>query len=163
MSKDEERMSFLRALKANEDDHATRLVFADWLDDHDQPEEADRMRRWRASRDWLTDWVRSINYGKWEYDEGSGDYLLDADGSRVPAKKDNLGDPHTLADAIEAGHAAVRGDSYCWGSDAGQDFFFDGQDDGRVAEWWHHWSTVTGAKVPDLERLIETPPFRCAC
>lgn len=165
-----EREAFLTALAENEDDETTRLVFADFLDEHDEPEEADRMRKWRASKQWMTDWVRSINYGKWEYDD-DGEYVLDVDGSRVPAKTDNLGDPHTLKDAIEAGHAAVQGKFYSWRTDAGSDYFhgYDMEEgdyikvDGvrQAAEWFRHWSILTGVEVPGS--VIESPPFCCAC
>jgi uncharacterized protein (TIGR02996 family) len=161
-----EQAAFLEAIKKNEDDTATRLVYADWLDEHDEPEEADRMRRWQASKQWLLAWARSVNYGKWECDE-DGNYLKDESGSRVPAKKDNLGDPHAYEDVIEAGHAVCRGEVYCWGSDAAQDYFFtkdyrsgDGE---KVREWLSHWSTVTGIVVPNLDRHAKRPPFRCAC
>jgi uncharacterized protein (TIGR02996 family) len=45
--------AFLRALAQDEDDDATRLVYADWLDEHGDHEEADRQRRWPAARQWL--------------------------------------------------------------------------------------------------------------
>jgi len=32
-----DRLAFLRAIRANPDDDTTRLVFADWLDEHDDP------------------------------------------------------------------------------------------------------------------------------
>lgn len=162
-----DREAFLKALAANEDDNEIRMIYADFLEENDEPEEADRMRRWQASKTWMTNWVRSINYGKWEYDEETGDYLEDEKGNRVPAKKDNLGDPHTLQDAIEAGHDAVKGNVYCWATDAGQDFFFEGDyskgESDHVREWFSHWSTLTGVKVSHLESIVEAPPFRCAC
>lgn len=45
--------AFVKALEANEDDVTTRMVYADWLDEHDQPEEADMMRKWPAAKAWL--------------------------------------------------------------------------------------------------------------
>ena len=44
---------FLQALAKDEDDADTRLVYADWLDEHGQHEEADRQRKWPAAKEWL--------------------------------------------------------------------------------------------------------------
>ncbi len=54
-----EQEAFVAQLRDNPEDHATRLVYADWLDDHDQPEEADRMRKWRSAREWLARFASS--------------------------------------------------------------------------------------------------------
>jgi uncharacterized protein (TIGR02996 family) len=48
-----EREAFLRALAENENDTTARLVYADWLDEHGEYEEADLQRRWVAAREWL--------------------------------------------------------------------------------------------------------------
>jgi uncharacterized protein (TIGR02996 family) len=47
------RDNFLKALEENEGDINLRLVYADWLDDQGEHEEADRQRKWAAARDWL--------------------------------------------------------------------------------------------------------------
>ena len=39
-----DREAFLRAIRANPDDDTTRLVFADWLDEHGEPERAEFIR-----------------------------------------------------------------------------------------------------------------------
>lgn len=41
--------SFERPLKADPNDRLTRAAYADWLDEHDRPEEADWQRRWPLS------------------------------------------------------------------------------------------------------------------
>ena len=48
-----EQDAFLTALEANEDDTPTRLVYADWLDNRGEHEEADRQRKWPAAKAWL--------------------------------------------------------------------------------------------------------------
>jgi uncharacterized protein (TIGR02996 family) len=48
-----ERQAFLAALQNDEDDVVTRLVYADWLDESGEHEEADRMRKWPAAKEWL--------------------------------------------------------------------------------------------------------------
>lgn len=40
----DERDAFLRMIAANPDDDTPRLVFADWLDEHDEPERAEFIR-----------------------------------------------------------------------------------------------------------------------
>lgn len=44
---------FLEALAKNPDDTPLRLVFADWLDEQGEHEEADRHRKWPAAKDWF--------------------------------------------------------------------------------------------------------------
>jgi uncharacterized protein (TIGR02996 family) len=39
-----EEAAFLMALKASPADDTARLVYADWLDDHDQPQKAEYLR-----------------------------------------------------------------------------------------------------------------------
>lgn len=45
-----EKAAFLAAIKENPRDLVTRKVFADWLDEHDEPEEADLQRRWTLEK-----------------------------------------------------------------------------------------------------------------
>jgi uncharacterized protein (TIGR02996 family) len=56
-----DREAFLAALAANEDDVTTRMVYADWLDEHDEPEEADRMRKWPAAKAWLINYAAGVS------------------------------------------------------------------------------------------------------
>lgn len=44
---------FKQRLYAQPDDQNTRLIYADWLDDNGQHEEAQRQRQWQASKQWL--------------------------------------------------------------------------------------------------------------
>lgn len=53
--------AFLKLLAENEDDTTTRLVFADWLDEHGEHEEADRQRKWPAAKEWLVRFCRDNN------------------------------------------------------------------------------------------------------
>src|SRR5438270_247154 len=61
VAKDKERQAFLKALKKNEDDVTTRMVYADWLDDRGEHEEADRQRKWPAAKEWLVRFARQFN------------------------------------------------------------------------------------------------------
>jgi hypothetical protein len=42
----------------NEEDTPTRLVYADWLDERGEHEEADRQRKWPAAKEWLVRFCR---------------------------------------------------------------------------------------------------------
>jgi uncharacterized protein (TIGR02996 family) len=48
-----DRDAFIAALEKNEDDTSLRMVFADWLDERGEHEEADRHRKWPAAKEWL--------------------------------------------------------------------------------------------------------------
>ena len=56
-----ERKKFLKALAKNEDETTTRMVYADWLDDQGEHEEADRQRKWPAAKAWLVQFCRDHN------------------------------------------------------------------------------------------------------
>ena len=57
-----ERESILKRLVEHEDDTATRLVYADLLDDQGEHEEADRQRKWPAAKQWLVRFSKSFSY-----------------------------------------------------------------------------------------------------
>jgi hypothetical protein len=71
------------------------------------------------------------------------------------------GDPPMYAyeDIVQAGHVAVADGGYCWGTDAGADFFRAGDENRR--EFFRNWSLVTGVAVP--EETQEGITFHCAC
>lgn len=50
MSKESERQAFIDQLKENIYDTTTRKVFADWLEDNDEPELADLHRTWTKDK-----------------------------------------------------------------------------------------------------------------
>jgi len=77
------REAFLRALEADEDDVTTRLVYADWLEERGQTEEAERQRAWPAAKEWLVKFyketwdkykARLIEYGM-DPNENEGEWL----------------------------------------------------------------------------------------
>ena len=64
-----EQMAFEAAIRKNWDDDELRLVFSDWLVDHDQPEEAERMRRWPEVREQSKKWLEDFAHAWRERDE----------------------------------------------------------------------------------------------
>jgi uncharacterized protein (TIGR02996 family) len=111
--------AFLKALAENEDDTTTRLVYADWLDDHGQHEEADRQRRWPAAREWLVRFCKE-NSG---YQEITYEELIEF-GREVVKEESSL--ERTYVDNEVMWHA-LRDNSQ---------------------EFWKNWSVVTGVPLP---------------
>jgi uncharacterized protein (TIGR02996 family) len=78
-----ERKAFEDAIRADPYDRMTRLVFADWLDENDCPEEADWQRSWTLRRQEAEEWLAN--------------FAGDIGGGQV-----------TLEEVVEAGHAYVK-------------------------------------------------------
>ncbi len=134
-----EREAFLAALAEDEDDNVTRLVYADWLDEHGEHEEADRQRKWRAAKEWLVQFCEENNRSEdepWET-------------------------PIPYEELIERGRgAAERADGYLWFSCGDNETMCDAlRANGR--EFWTNWSVVTGIVLP--AGYEEKSGFSCAC
>jgi uncharacterized protein (TIGR02996 family) len=126
--------AFLQALTENEDDTTTRLVYADWLDERGQHEEADRQRKWPAAKDWLREFC--------------GEPDDDADGYYIGVKK-----------LIREARSALEDGSLTVDCGANQDMCDRLRKDCR--EFWQNVSIVTGLPVPG--GYAENSRFGCAC
>jgi uncharacterized protein (TIGR02996 family) len=152
----EQRRAFERALEADPDDEATRMVFADFLDEQGDHEESDRHRRWKAAKAWLVDFAERCGETCENYGEGSG-WSEEADEQERWRKV-------TFEDVIQAGRDRLAPPGDWWagftqmGSEKARDLMFDGE---TRALYWRHWSTVTGAPVPGA--MLEESPFSCSC
>jgi uncharacterized protein (TIGR02996 family) len=51
----DDRQAFQAAIEADPLDHLLRCVFADWLDERGESDEADRQRRWVGAFEYLRD------------------------------------------------------------------------------------------------------------
>lgn len=113
------RDAFLKALTDNEDDTTTRLVYADWLDDQGEHEEADRQRKWPAAREWL------VRFGKENsgYEEVTYEGLI-AFGRRVAIEESSS--DRTYVHNESMWHALQA----------------------NSQEFWKNWSVVTGIPLP---------------
>lgn len=145
-----EKERFIKALAANEDDTSTRMIYADWLDQQGEHEEADRQRKWPDAKAWITRFCRENN------PPGSEDYSGESDLS--------------YQDLIENGHAVLENGDAPWmepDSEYRWDFSCGANDDmawalaNHSVEFWSNWSIMTG--IPVAPSLPAKCRYTCAC
>jgi uncharacterized protein (TIGR02996 family) len=133
-----ERSAFLKALAENEDDTRVRFIYADWLDEHGEHEEADRQRKWPGAKEWLVRFCRENNPS--------------------PDEEDPYEWVISYEELIELGREAVEGGD--WFS-CGNNMTMCDALRANYREFWKNWSVVTGVPLPsDIEEVIN---FNCAC
>ena len=67
----DDRQAFLNAINANPLDYLPRYVYADWLDEHGEHEEATRQRAFEAADQWLRVFAKTYMIGYAELIEGA--------------------------------------------------------------------------------------------
>jgi uncharacterized protein (TIGR02996 family) len=136
-----ERKAFLELLAQNEDDTTTRLVYADWLDDHGEHEEADRQRKWPAAKEWLVRFCEAHNPR--DDDEVwiiSYEMLLELGQEAVERER---------ADGEEILFRCSNNITMCHALGS------------NSREFWRNWSIVTG--IPVSQDVADKSDFSCAC
>src|SRR5262245_45078222 len=123
-----ERDAFLRALKNNEDDVPTRMVYADWLDDQGEHEEADRQRKWPAAKEWLVRFCREHNPAVSEEDNAYYEVDLSYKGLVELARE-------AVEEAGEGGFIGI---------DCGRNETMCDVLRACKGEFWKNWAIVTG-------------------
>jgi len=143
----DERQAFLAALTANEDDLTTRLVYADWLDDRGEHEEADRMRKWPAAKEWLVRFARQFSSAEEDAGEPPRSYHELSQINWFPVTYRNL---------LELGRQGVaEGVIDCGANeDLCEALRLDDTD------FWKNWSIVTGVPVPAAAGDMR---YGCSC
>jgi uncharacterized protein (TIGR02996 family) len=134
-----ERKAFLAALEKNEDDTTTRLVFADWLDENGEHEEADRMRKWPAAKEWLVRLCEHNNTADLE-EEWIITYEKLVELGRQAMKE--------AGESGGFGFWATHNDAMCHALAT------------NTREYWTNWSIVTGVPVPPD---ADQKSYFCAC
>lgn len=119
---DEER-AFVMALKEDPYDTVARAIYADWLDDHDQPELADQHRQWTEKKQQAEDWLRSFS------------------------KMADI----SYSNCVAAGFMSEdRGDIFVqMGSESARDLIAYEE---QLRKYWDNWEIVTGRKATNRER-----------
>jgi uncharacterized protein (TIGR02996 family) len=136
------RDAFLQALTDNEDDITTRLVYADWLEEQGEHEEADRQRKWPAAKEWLVRFCRDHN--------------------PPPDEEDPYERVTSYPELIELGREAVEdADERGFGFHCGTNETMCNALRANSQEFWKNWSIVTGIPLPpDADGKGY---FSCAC
>ena len=137
------RDGLLKALAENEDDTTTRLVYADWLDEQGEHEEADRQRKWPAAKAWLVQFCRDHNPPDDEAEE-SEEWVI------------------SYEELLELGREAVEGaDNEGIGFHCGNNMEMCEALQDNSLEFWKNWSVVTGVPLPP--DVGEKSYFSCSC
>ncbi len=152
-----EREAFVAAIKKDPYDQTTRLVFADWLEEHGEDDES------LFQRNWTPEYQRSENYlrgyaARINYKEAYGPYLRDDDEISEAEKKAG-DDYHTVVTYEQLLEGAAE---YLEGAESSIYLNFDTPDfiyEERT-EFWKHFMIVTGREVEIGQQGMF---FRCAC
>jgi uncharacterized protein (TIGR02996 family) len=135
-----ERDAFLKALAENEDDNVTRSVYADWLDENGEHEEAERQRKWPAAKAWLVKFCEEHN----PEDEDDEVWVI------------------SYPELIEIGREALEEeDEDDWRLSCGNNMGMCDALNSHRREFFKNWSIVTGVAVS--EERVDRSSFSCAC
>ncbi len=174
---DDVKTSFLEAIKTNPRDWDTRKVFADWLEEQDEIQEADEQRRWndeiQNAWEWLENLAKEGGRTCVNYSEHCASYNRDKGICTV----DQIWKDITIQDLIQAGHDYIDSKGREWWVQQGAEELRDLMYQPGVKEcYWKNWSLVTNRPLPKLDLGAEDPdweheyefdglgnPFSCTC
>lgn len=130
---------FLALLQANEDDTLGRLMYADWLEEQGEHEEAERQRKWPAAKATLMALAKST-FG---WDDPEDQAYQDAE-----AYKQMI---YFLERHVDK--------EYHLPFDTPYDF------DSYSDEMWEAFKIITGKEPPPVgdDDRVTRPPFSCGC
>lgn len=163
-----ERENFLKEIESHWHDYSLRLVFADWLEEHGEHEEADYQREWVKAFDWVVGF-HERHRSKWRDPEDPDEYGHPED----PFKSDSyayypVGTPKKLVQAALAELAIYKSekpDRRGWWSGLGihcganEDI-----QDGLRQESKDFWQRIAIiARVPITEEEAENASYSCSC
>ncbi len=141
--------AFMKQLENTPLDHVLRCAYADWLEENDRPEEADRQRKWIAAYEIVKEFTREHSEG-WEYDE---------DGNRIPGSLKYT--PDNVIEEVNYFASCAKGTSK-WGLCFSTDHAADSLEDANTRkQFWEAVYIMTG--VHASEELASQERYRCAC
>lgn len=163
-----EQEQFLAQIKSRLDDETLRLVYADWLDEHDQPEEALRQRAAVPAIQWMQQFAKDAgqhcvkNYGR--------DHVYDyKTGKSKPTGLKEEWVPVTFAMVVQAGIDYVdshgRETFTQYGSEYLRDAFYGDKGKHHQA-YWNNWALIVGGTKPAAPWAASSGihnPFSCSC
>ena len=144
-----EREAFLEGIANDPRDLTVRRIFADWLDEHDEPELADFHRQWTVQKyddasKWLHEFAEFL--GKAAVAEYADLYDAEYNGPKFSAEEILS----TMQEFARTGEGGMRlhfeTPDECW---SGQ------------TRMWECYELITGQKV--TEHIKEEGFFRCGC
>jgi uncharacterized protein (TIGR02996 family) len=146
-----EQQRFLKAILDNPKDWDTRLVYADWLEEHDFPEEATRQRKYRISYEWMKEFAfKHHPYSSYNsLDEYNEEELREHE-VRILNDWLHFLHGHTLKE-----RELDFGDFYVPFSRISFSEYTD--------EMWAHFEVLTGEVAPTDWKRTRTPNFSCSC
>ena len=145
------RAQFLLAIKNRPDDPTVRKIYADWLDDHDEPEEADFFRRWTPE----------LRAGAVAYLEEFAKRLCPESTYAEYRSPGELPDEDDLRPRLDYEELLAVGDSIVAGGGGGYlnfdtpDFVFE-----ERGRFWENWQIVMDTR---LKGLPKGSLFHCSC
>ncbi len=138
----EQRQAFLDAIKADPYDTTVRKVFSDWLDENDEPEEADFFRSWtlekhKEAEKWMEQYTEDATHQSSVW-EGEKEFSM------------------TVEQVIEAATKCLDiGERFCLPFETRDVVFTERK------KFWKHFQIITGRRIA-VENYDATF-FRCAC
>jgi uncharacterized protein (TIGR02996 family) len=140
--------AFITALEENEDDEATRLIYADWLEEQGQYEEAQRQRKWTAAKAWIAKLLKDCR-GDFEEDDDPDAWCPIPSFQRICRMAQDA-----LAEMERDGDDRVVMEL------GANDRLTETLREQRHG-FWANWSIVTGVPLP--EGLADRSFFGCSC
>jgi uncharacterized protein (TIGR02996 family) len=158
-----EKEDFLAAIREAWDDTVLRAVYADWLDEHGEHEEAARQRNWtetwEASFQWMAEFGKKISVRE-AYPISADEYRDEPEYASDGWYRGMSNKGVTVDELLELGRAFVnRRDTY--GSLMHLPFDIPDSVRGQQEEFWTHFEVLTGLRLEGERR--ENGLFSCSC